>query len=155
MRILIKTRVQSDWQMVRKAFDESLLKRLSPPFPPARLVRYDGNSPGNLVEIELNFFFFKAYWVSIITDEQENKSSYSFTDEGHKLPFFLSRWKHIHKITKDSDGAIIIDDIEFGSGYLLSDLILYPGLWFQFIYRKPIYKRVFSTTPYKNSERDA
>ncbi|MCC5931774.1 MAG: hypothetical protein JJU28_21185 [Cyclobacteriaceae bacterium] len=144
MRIIIKTQVRSDWQTVKDAFNESLLKRLSPPFPPARLVRYDGNSPGNLIEIELNFLVFKAYWVSIITAEQENISGYSFTDEGYKLPFFLSRWKHIHKITENPNGTLIIDDIEFGTGYLLSDFILYPALWLQFMYRKPIYKKVFS-----------
>lgn len=145
MKILMKTNVKSDWQTVKDAFNATLLKKLTPPFPPARLVRYDGNSPGNLVEIELNFLIFKAYWVSIITAEQVGKNSYYFTDEGHRLPFFLKRWKHIHEIRENSNGAIIIDDIDYSSGYLLGDLILYPALWLQFMYRVPIYKKVFSS----------
>ena len=39
----------------------------------------------------------------------------------------------------------IIDEIEFRTPTILTDYIFYPILYLQFLYRKPIYQRIFKT----------
>jgi ligand-binding SRPBCC domain-containing protein len=68
-----------------------------------------------------------------------------FVDVGTKLPFFLSEWTHRHRIIKKSDQeSIIMDDISYSGGGVVLSLLLYPALWLQFVYRRPIYKKWFA-----------
>jgi len=60
-----------------------------------------------------------------------------------ELPFFLTVWHHKHLIEKAKEGSNIVDEITFNSPWFLPEFLLFPVLWFQFSYRKPIYRRVF------------
>lgn len=144
MKLILRTPVQQSYLQVWKGFDETLFRRLSPPFPPVRVVRFDGCLKGNTVELELNFFLFKQLWTSKITEQQGNAQEVFFIDEGVKLPFFLSYWRHRHRIIKDGEHTIIADEIEFRTPSVLTDYLFYPLLYGQFLYRKPIYRKVFS-----------
>lgn len=144
MKLILKTTVQQSYLQVWRGFDETLFRRLSPPFPPVRVVRFDGCLKGNIVELELNFFLFKLLWTSKITEQQGNVEEVFFIDEGVKLPFFLSYWRHRHRIIKDGEHTIIADEIEFRTPSILTDYLFYPLLYGQFLYRKPIYRNVFS-----------
>jgi hypothetical protein len=76
MKLTLQTRVEQDYLSVKKGFDQTLFQKLSPPFPPVKLLRFDGSSTGDLVVLELNFLFFKQRWTSEITeDSTEEKSS--------------------------------------------------------------------------------
>ena len=92
-----------------------------------------------------------AYPVLItpMTQEQEidwggvkNNVNY-FVDQGVELPFFLKRWKHKHRVISSGTGSVIRDEIEFEAPFWLMNYILFPVLWLQFSYRKPIYRRIF------------
>lgn len=144
LKINIQTAVSASPAQVWEGFTESLFLKLSPPFPPVRLLRYDGNTPPDEVHIELNFLVFRQVWVSVITDQQQSPAEYFFVDEGKKLPFFLSRWRHKHRIVAQPKGSLIIDEIEFSTPTLLTNFIFYPILYAQFLYRKPIYRNIFS-----------
>lgn len=144
MKIRIETAVSASVQQVWEGFNQDLFLKLSPPFPPVRLLRYDGNTPPGQVHIELNFLLFKQVWVSVITEQQQTEQEYYFVDEGKKLPFFLSRWRHKHRIVASPKGSRIIDEIEFSTPTLLTNFIFYPILYAQFLYRKPIYRNIFS-----------
>jgi ligand-binding SRPBCC domain-containing protein len=144
MKLILRTNVNSTFQQVWEGFDETLFRRLSPPFPPVRVVRFDGCLKGDMVELELDFLLFKQRWTSVITEQQAANSEIYFIDEGVKLPFFLSYWRHRHRIIKDGDHAVIADEIEFRTPFLLTNFLFYPLLYAQFLYRKPIYRKVFS-----------
>jgi ligand-binding SRPBCC domain-containing protein len=144
MKINLSTTVEQDYLSVKEGFNESLFKKLSPPFPPVKLIRFDGSSKGDLVSLELNFIFFKQKWISEITDDHTNESEFYFVDEGIKLPFFLGKWKHKHRIVKSNEGAEIKDEIEYEGPNALMTALLYPALYLQFLYRKPIYKKIFN-----------
>ncbi|RDB02879.1 SRPBCC family protein [Runella aurantiaca] len=144
MKLILRTTVQQSYLQVWKGFDETLFRRLSPPFPPVRVVRFDGCLKGNMVELELNFFLFKQLWTSKITEQQGNAEEFFFIDEGVKLPFFLSYWRHRHRIIKDGEHTIIVDEIDFRTPFILTNYLFYPLLYGQFLYRKPIYRKVFS-----------
>ena len=124
-------------------FDRELLDKLNPPWVSAKLLRYDGNNPGDEVHLQLNFILFKQNWISIITDNNSSEGHYEFIDKGRQLPFFLKSWKHRHVITAYNNGTNIVDDIHFSTSNLISDLLLYPVLYLQFWYRKPVYRKVF------------
>ncbi|TXE14621.1 SRPBCC family protein [Algoriphagus aquimarinus] len=144
MRLELSCQVNQDFLKVKAGFNESLFSKLSPPFPPVNLVRYDGSETGDMVSMELNFLFFKQKWTSKITDNHTDSKEYYFVDEGVELPFFLKRWKHKHRIIKEGASTIIRDEIEFKAPFGLLSLLLYPALYIQFAYRKPIYKKVFA-----------
>jgi ligand-binding SRPBCC domain-containing protein len=143
MKIKVSTQVASSWKKVLAGFNESLFKSLNPPFPPVKVMRFDGCKTNHRVELELNFFLFKQYWHALIISHLELDKGFVFVDIGKKLPFFLKSWKHTHSILEEGNGTQIIDDIEYSTGTLLSDLIFYPILYLQFLYRKPVYKREF------------
>ncbi len=144
MRITIPTTVAQPVEVVWANFNAALFKKLSPPFPPSRLLRFDGSMPGDEVHIELNFLFFKQVWVSRITDQRQTPDEIYFVDEGVKLPFFLRAWHHKHRIVRRDEGSIIIEEIDFKTPSILTDWLFYPILYGQFRYRKPVYKREFT-----------
>lgn len=144
MRIRISTKVKQSYQKVFDGFTKDLFLKLNPPFPPVKLLRFDGCNKDDKVILRLNFIFFKQIWESLITDNQEKDKEIYFIDEGVKLPFFLKKWKHQHIIQEDENGgAKIVDYIQFKTPFLLSNYIFYPILYLQFLYRKPIYRKVF------------
>lgn len=144
MRIVIKTEVEKPLKEVFSAFDEKLFLKLSPPFPPVKLLRFDGCKPKDEVHLELSFILFKQQWVSFIVSANESANEIYFIDEGIKLPFFLKKWKHKHLLQKQNSNTVIIDDIQYTTGFLITDAIVFPLLFLQFLYRKPIYKKYFS-----------
>jgi ligand-binding SRPBCC domain-containing protein len=144
MRIIITTPVAKNYLQVAHMFDEKLLSSLNPPFPPVKIVRYDGSTTGDEVHLQLNFILFKQIWKSLITAHHADEKEIYFIDEGIQLPFFLKYWRHKHIVAKDKQGACIIDDVTFKTPFFLFDYVLYPVLYLQFLYRKPIYKKYFS-----------
>jgi len=145
MKIKIATHVNSEWKKVVSGFTKELFVKLNPPFPPVEVQQFDGCIKGDKVILLLNFLLFKQKWISHITESKEDENGFSFIDVGVKLPFFLSRWKHHHIIEKREDGGTtIIDDIEFSTGTMVTNLLFYPLLYGQFLYRKPVYKKIFS-----------
>jgi len=144
MRLSIKTIVSAGIPQIKEGFTADLFLKLNPPFPPVKLLTFDGCKRGDIVHLRLNFILFKQEWVSEITDEGETPDEWYFVDEGTTLPFFLKKWRHHHRICKVSESqSAIIDDFTYSTGTLLSDILLYPALFIQFIYRRPIYKRIF------------
>ncbi len=144
MKLTLSTQVAQDYLSVKKGFDETLFQRLSPPFPPVRLLRFDGSKKGDLVSLELNFLLFRQVWTSQITADHTDHREFYFIDEGIQLPFFLGKWQHKHRIIKNGDQSIIRDEIQYKGRFSWLTPILYPALYLQFLYRKPIYKRIFS-----------
>jgi len=144
MKITIETHVEQGYLAVKKGFNETLFTKLSPPFPPVKLIRFDGSTTGDLVILELNFIFFKQNWTSEIVEDQTDEKEFYFVDKGIELPFFLKKWTHRHRIIKDGENAIIRDEIEYKAPFLVLTWLLYPVILLQFAYRKPIYKRIFA-----------
>ena len=145
MKINIQTPVSQSVTQVWEQFDDKLLMQLSPPFPPVKLISF-GREKGEKVTLELNFFIIRQLWVSEITDSFVSSNENYFIDEGVQLPFFLKYWKHKHRIVKNEpSGSVIIDEIEFRTPTTLTDYFFYPILYLQFLYRKPIYKKLFET----------
>ncbi len=129
---------------IKQGFTRDLFLSLNPPLPKVRLIRFDGCKTGDQVGLELNFIFFRQQWVSEIVDDEEDELVWLFVDRGVKLPFFLKSWKHKHIVQSRNAGSEIIDDITYSTGYLVTDVLLYPLLFVQFLYRKPIYRKWFS-----------
>lgn len=144
MRLQIKTKVEQDVNTVWEGFNEQLFLQLNPPFPKVALLRFDGSTTGDIVHLELDFLVYKSNWVSKIIDHGASESEIYFVDEGVELPGIFKFWKHRHRIVRDGNQSIIIDDITFKSPFVLMDWLLIPTLWLQFLYRKPVYKRFFS-----------
>ncbi|MGM0579318.1 MAG: SRPBCC family protein [Bacteroidota bacterium] len=146
MHLKLKTKVDQSFLSVKEGFTEELFLSLNPPFPPVKLKEFGGCEKGDKVHLELNFIFFKQDWISIITYSNTSDAVFEFIDEGTQLPFFLKYWKHHHIVEKiDDEHSFIIDDIEFKPPFVLMDYLLYPVLWLQFVYRKPIYRKVFKS----------
>ena len=143
MHLKIKTKVKAEFEYVINHFDEDLFKKLNPPFPPVKLIRFDGSEINDIIDLELNFILFKQKWKSKIINVSKSGQYYYFTDKGIVLPFFLKTWKHKHLIVKSKQGCTIIDDINFNSPLSFLNFFLYPVLLFQFLYRKPVYKKYF------------
>jgi ligand-binding SRPBCC domain-containing protein len=143
MRLHLQTAVASSYLEVKEGFTESLFAKLAPPFPPVKVLRFDGCKAGDIVDLELNFIFFKQKWTSKITEDHCDAVEFCFVDEGIVLPFFLGKWRHCHRILAQPTGSIISDEIEFEGAFSWMTPLLYPVLWLQFWYRKPIYRRIF------------
>lgn len=145
MHLLLETPVNQALSAVWAGFNRSLFNRLSPPFPPVDVVRFDGCQTGDVVHLRLNFLLFRQDWISVIVDQKSSADEIYFVDQGTQLPFFLTAWHHRHRLLRNpAGGTIVVDDITFKTPFLLTDYLMYPLMWLQFAYRKPIYKKVFS-----------
>jgi len=143
MRIHIQTLVKAPWKQVQEGFDANLFKKLSPPFPKVELQRFDGCKAGDKVQLRLNFLLFSQKWHALVIEDGLLENGFFFIDIGEKLPFPLRKWQHRHEIKSSVGGTIISDDIRYSTGLWLIDLLAYPLLWAQFIYRKPVYRKIF------------
>ncbi len=144
MKIKIKTLVNSPLQTVWQGFDKKLFLKLSPPFPKVELLRFDGCVKGDEVHLKLLMPFFPQYWNAEIIENTETENEIYFIDKGIKLPFFLTKWHHKHLLLKaDEFNTYIVDDINFSTGTIITDLLFYPFMYLQFLYRVPVYKRYF------------
>ncbi|OOG70448.1 hypothetical protein [Algoriphagus sp. A40] len=143
MKIALQTSVEQSYLEVKSGFDQSLFKKLSPPFPPVRVLRFDGSRKGDFVTLELDFLFFRQKWTSEITEDRTTDLEFYFVDWGVELPFFLKKWKHTHRVISTGIGSVIRDEIEFEAPFGLMNYLLYPVLWVQFAYRKPVYRKIF------------
>lgn len=145
IHVRIATEVAASLPAVHAAFTRTLLERLNPPFPPAKLLRYDGEQPGNEVWIELNFILFKQVWKSVITEQQQTTIAVYFIDKGVQLPFFLRSWQHKHLLEAlPGGGTRIVDELRFTTPFWLPGILAQPLFAGLMLYRKPIYKRVFA-----------
>jgi ligand-binding SRPBCC domain-containing protein len=144
MQIKITTHVNAHYLNIAAQFDQKLFEALAPPFPRLEVQRFDGCAKGNEVWIVLNAFGIKVRWDALIVENGQNQEVWYFIDEGTRLPFPLRSWKHQHRIEKiDDSNSKIIDDIEYSSGWILLDYLLFLPLYWQFAMRKPIYKKFF------------
>lgn len=143
MHIQITTQVKAGLATVQQGFNESLFRKLSPPFPAVAVMRFDGCTTGDVVTLQLRFGLFTQVWESVITSHRQEATSWEFVDEGARLPFFLKTWRHRHRVVSNDQGCQIVDDIRYTTGTLLTDWLFFPLLWLQFAYRKPIYRRIF------------
>ncbi|MCI4669914.1 MAG: hypothetical protein MRZ79_17390 [Bacteroidia bacterium] len=145
MKINIQTPVKGNYKEVLAKFDRELFEKLSPPGADVELVRFDGSHKGDIVHIRLKLLgFIKQDWISEIVDEKESEQETFFVDRGTQLPFFLSYWEHRHIVKNlGPDKCLIIDDIEFRWHNPVFSASLYPLLYAQFAYRKPIYRKYF------------
>jgi ligand-binding SRPBCC domain-containing protein len=143
MNIKISTKVNQSLLKVWEGFNLELFSKLAPPFPPVEVKEFGGCLKGDKVHLELNFILFKQDWISDIVEQNRTESEIYFIDEGTNLPFFLRYWKHKHRLVKENEGTIIIDDITFKTPTILTDYLFYPLMYLQFFYRKPIYRKVF------------
>ncbi len=142
MKITISTRVQGHFLSVKSIFNQKLFEALNPPFPPVKLLQFDGSEVGDMVGLELNFIFFKQKWISRITENETSKDEWFFVDEGIQLPFFLKFWRHKHRVIRLSETeSEIRDEIQFQGRMALLTPLLYPALYGQFLYRRPLYKK--------------
>lgn len=144
MKISLSTPVEQGYLDVKNGFNESLFKKLSPPLPPVKLLRFDGSEKGDKVSLELNFIFFKQKWTSLITEDRTTDLEFFFVDEGVELPFFLKKWRHKHRVISSGIGSVIRDEIEFEAPFKGLTYLLFPVMWLQFAYRGPIYRRIFT-----------
>jgi len=143
MNLTIETNIERDFESVKKGFNLSLFEALKPPFPLVKILQYQGNEPGNLVEVKLNFILFSWVWLSEITAFEENDALFQFEDQGRKLPPFLSSWHHIHSLQKNRNQTRIIDNITYQAGKFWPDWLVRILIWFQFSQRPGLYKKYF------------
>jgi ligand-binding SRPBCC domain-containing protein len=144
MKIVIRTKVEAQFDKVVKGFDKQLFEALKPPLMSLDVKRFDGCLTGDEVHLSMGIGPFRQQWISVITYHKSTGNSFEFIDEGSLLPPPLRNWKHRHIIANESDHTLIIDDINYSSGLHVLDILMYPFLYFLFAARIPVYKRYFA-----------
>lgn len=142
----IETPVKGDYRAVMERFDRELLEQLTPPGIQLNLLRYDGSQLNDQVHIQLRILgLLRQEWESVITEVGEDEQAIWFVDEGRKLPSFLKYWKHRHLVRRRGTDSTIVDDITYETPFAPMDYVMFPVIYGQFAYRKPIYQRFFGT----------
>ena len=142
MRIELITRIENRTIVnTFQKFDEALFLKLAPPLPVSKLIRFDGCEENDVVALKIRIFFTWHLWESQIISNEQSESEINFVDKGRILPFFLSFWIHRHRIVKENNDVLIIDDIEFFAHNKVLTLLSFPILYLMFAMRKPIYRK--------------
>lgn len=145
MHLYLRTHVVAAPAQVWQGFTRELFLALAPPFPPFRLRRFDGCRRGDEVHLELGTGPLCYPWTSLITDHGVlPDGTHYFVDEGQQLPPPLRYWQHRHLMQPaPGGGSYIVEDLEYRTGSGLLDRLLWPAMWAQFAWRRPIYRRWF------------
>ena len=145
MHVTLHTAVTQPPAVVMAGFTRELFVALAPPFPRLRLLRFDGCRTGDRVEIELDTLVKRLPWTSLIVDDGvQPNGTHFFVDEGQILPPPLRFWRHRHLIQPGpKGGSVIVDALEYRTASRLLDFLIYPAMWAQFAWRRPIYRRWF------------
>jgi ligand-binding SRPBCC domain-containing protein len=144
MRIRFVTTVISPFNNVRDGFNQRLFEFLLPPAGLVKIVRYEGQNPGDIIDLKINFPLIGNHWTVIIKESWQSHREYGFVDRGLRVPFGILYWKHAHRVVaRDNKSCFIIDDIEFETSTKIVDLLLYLPLWIMFFPRKFQYKKYF------------
>jgi ligand-binding SRPBCC domain-containing protein len=145
MFVTLRTTVAQLPAQVMAGFTRELFVALAPPFPKLRVQRFDGCRTGDQVEIELDTLVKRLPWTSLIVDDgQLPDGTHFFIDEGQLLPPPLRYWRHRHLIQPSAaGGSVIVDALEYRTASKLLDALIYPAMWAQFAWRRPIYRRWF------------
>ncbi|MBH8558733.1 SRPBCC family protein [Hymenobacter negativus] len=145
MHVTLRTAVTQPPAAVMAGFTRELFVALAPPFPRLRLLRFDGCRTGDRVEIELDTLVKRLPWTSLIVDDGvQPDGTHFFVDEGQILPPPLRFWRHRHLIQPGpKGGSVIVDALEYRTASRLLDVVIYPAMWAQFAWRRPIYRRWF------------
>jgi len=143
MKIHLETIINRPFQQVATDFDRQLFEFLLPPKAVAKLVRYDGSNPGDIVHIRFRLPY-GADWISEIISRSEDHTKMEFVDIGTKLPLMLTKWHHRHMVDKvDDSNTRITDEMIFSTCCKLLDYLAYPVLFLAFYPRKKKYKLYF------------
>jgi len=126
---------------VYRVFNYDLLWALSPPFAKPKAVLYEGNRPGHRMVFRLVTPLGTKHWAGRVTEEGHTENEIYFVDEGEQMPFGLSLWRHKHRIIKTGWGTLLRDEVRFEGRNALLTVLLFPVLYAQFIYRKPLYAK--------------
>ena len=145
MHLTLRTTVAQLPAQVMAGFTRELFVALAPPFPKLRLQRFDGSHTGDQVEIELDTLVTRLRWTSRITEDGVlSDGTHFFVDEGQILPPPLRYWQHRHLVQPaPHGGSVIVDALEYRTASPVLDALLYPAMWAQFAWRRPIYRRWF------------
>lgn len=144
MRLKVATAVSQNYRDVFRGFNRELFVKLNPPFPPVKVLRFEGMAVNDEVHLLLNFLVAKEKWISVVTAAGEEKDEIYFVDEGIQLPFIFKSWRHRHRILRRRRGTLIVDEIIYQCRWEILSYILYPFLYLQFLYRKAVYKFFFN-----------
>lgn len=128
-------------QNVYRVFTNELLTALSPPFAKPVTRHYGGNRPGNRLHFTLRTPLGRKDWKGKVTEEGHTETEIYFVDEGLEMPFGLTHWRHKHRLLKTPTGTQIRDEVQFETKNSLLTALLFPVLWAQFLYRKPLYAK--------------
>ncbi|MEY3443202.1 MAG: hypothetical protein RLZZ519_1483 [Bacteroidota bacterium] len=147
MQLKIKTPVAGNYRNVFAGFDDSLLMKLTPPGMKMNLLHSDPpEMPGGRIRLKVTIMgIIHQDWENEFSGYELKEDECHFVDTGIKLPFPMTYWRHDHRVLRDGDNTLILDDIEYKCGFFLLEWLLYPILWAQFRYRRPIYRRHFGT----------
>lgn len=99
MNLQLRTKVDGNYKDIMRQFDRKLFEALKPSHADMEIIQFTGSEKGDKVHLRFHSPI-KADWISHITDHGENESESFFIDEGVKLPFPISYWRHKHIVRK-------------------------------------------------------
>jgi ligand-binding SRPBCC domain-containing protein len=129
-------------QDVYSVFDFRLLAELSPPIMKPEAKLYEGNELGDQLYFVIRTPIGDYPWKGKVTEESITENEIYFVDEGIQMAFGMSAWKHKHRLIKTDYGTLIRDEVFFDTKNVLLKYVLLPGVWMQFLYRKPLYEKI-------------
>ncbi len=137
------TKVNAPFSEVSKGFNLKLFQFLLPPFRLAEIVRYQGQEPGDIVEMRFKLPFM-GNWIVIIKESWLTPREYGFVDRGLRVPLGINYWAHTHRVVAlSAESVFIVDEIEYESSWKWKDYLLYLPLLLMFASRKPLYRKFF------------
>lgn len=143
MKFVVESKIRGvDFREVYSVFDFKLLHELSPFFMKPEAIVYEGNKQGDKLVFKVRTPFFSTVWEGKVSEERKTDEEIFFVDEAIKPAFGINIWRHKHRIIRTEYGTLIRDEVQFCTKYSLVDCFLYPGVLFQFLYRKPLYEKI-------------
>ena len=143
MKFVVESKIRDvNIQDVYSVFDFRLLAALSPPMMKPEAKLYEGNKHGDQLHFLIRTPIGRFPWKGKVTEENISENEIYFVDEGIEMAFGMRAWKHKHRLIKTNEGTLIRDEVFFDTKNPVLKYVLLPGVWMQFLYRKPLYEKI-------------
>ena len=142
MKLKFTNEVPFPFEFVVSHIGKDMFLAMNPPWSGVDVQRFDGIKASDEVHLSIHMGPWSVPWISKIVFSELKELEFSFIDIGVKMLPGMKSWHHHHVFRKiDEHKTLIIDDVQFTSTNLATDLFFYNIMSIQFLYRKYAYRK--------------
>jgi ligand-binding SRPBCC domain-containing protein len=142
-KLVFKKKVKATLAQIEKKINKDFFQQMIPPIYPVELIDFEIPKDGAEFSIALKGPYPLKIWQGHMHSFSRQVKEYEFVDEGKRLPFPFSKWRHKHRFVESPvGGTFLVDEIEYECVDERFEKVVEMFLFFYFKYRQFQYQKL-------------